>query len=86
MRQSVRMSDELTNATSPPLFELSEIEAFDAMRLFLRQFADRAGDDLLTLLGDVSAGPNRRTFDPAAWDDWLRCVRAVKNAGEGGRT
>jgi hypothetical protein len=58
---------------------ISERAAFDAMRLFIEQFAVRAGDDLLTLLGDISPRPDGGPFDPAAWDDWLRCVEAVKS-------
>jgi hypothetical protein len=49
------------------------------MSLFLDQFAKRAGDDLLTLLGDIRIRPEGGTFDPAAWDDWMDCVRAVKS-------
>lgn len=60
-------------------------QAFRAMVAFLDQYAERAGDDLLTLLGDVSLCDDGRPFDPAAWEDWLRCVRAVlpDDAGAG---
>jgi hypothetical protein len=61
------------------MFQLSEFEAFKAMTLFLNQFADRAGDDLLTLLGDITTDSEGCTFDPAAWEDWIECVRAVKS-------
>jgi hypothetical protein len=60
------------------MYQLSEQEAFRAMSLFLDQFAERAGDDLLTLLGDITLRPDGGTFDPAAWDDWMACVRTVK--------
>lgn len=56
---------------------LSVGEAFAAMTLFVHQFAGRAGDDLLTLMGDISLW-NGTTTDPAAWDDWLDCVAQVK--------
>ena len=60
------------------IFQMDEREAFTAMAWFLNRFAERAGDDLLTLLGDISLTPSGGTFDPAAWDDWLSCVRDVK--------
>ena len=64
------------------MYQLDEREAFQAMTLFVNQFTERAGDDLLTLLSDITIRPDRGSFDPAAWTDWLRCVQAVK-AGEG---
>lgn len=57
---------------------LSEREAFTAMSLFVNRFADRAGDDLLTLLADIAIRPDGDTNDPAAWDDWMECVEEVK--------
>ncbi len=59
------------------MYQLDEHEAFRAMALFVDQFAFRAGDDLLTLMGDISMDESGQTFDPAAWDDWLICVRKV---------
>jgi hypothetical protein len=53
------------------------------MTLFVNQFADRAGDDLLTLLGDISLR-RATTSDPAAWGDWLACVAEVKERGLSG--
>lgn len=55
------------------------------MRLFIDQFAARAGDDLLTLMGDITTrdGRTENTFDPAAWDDWIECVELVKRSPEG---
>ncbi|MFV1991681.1 MAG: hypothetical protein ACC652_13185 [Acidimicrobiales bacterium] len=63
-------------------FELDEHQAFTAMSLFVNRFAERAGDDLLTLLGDITLRNDGSTFDPAAWYDWLECVRDVKGAGD----
>lgn len=63
------------------MHQLDELEAFRAMAMFLTQFAERAGDDLLTLLSDITLRPDGGTFDPAAWDDWIRCVVAVKSDG-----
>jgi hypothetical protein len=60
------------------MYSLSEEEAFKAMTLFLDQFYGRAGDDLVTLMADVSLEKDGSTLDPAAWDDWMDCVRAVK--------
>jgi hypothetical protein len=60
------------------VYELSETEAFQAMRLFLAQFYRRAGDDLATLMADVSIEADGGPLDPAAWEDWMACVRAVK--------
>ena len=59
------------------MYLLSEREAFQAMSLFVRHFADRAGDDLATLMSDITTDVEGRTFDPAAWDDWMACVRTV---------
>jgi hypothetical protein len=68
---------------SPSGDDLTVGEAFAAMTLFVNQFADRAGDDLLTLLGDISLR-RATTCDPAAWQDWLACVAQVKERGLSG--
>lgn len=65
---------------SPSAENLSAGEAFAAMTLFIHQFADRAGDDLLTLMGDISLW-GATTTDPAAWEDWLAIVTQVKARG-----
>ncbi len=57
---------------------LDEREAFLAMSEFLWRYAQRAGDDLITLLGDTEIEADGGPTDPAAWDDWLACVRDVK--------
>lgn len=57
---------------------LSEKQAFAAMAEFLWQYARRAGDDLITLLGDIELEADGLPTDAAAWDDWLECVRHVK--------
>lgn len=62
---------------------LSEREAFDAMSLFLEQFAARAGDDLITLLGDVQLQEDGQPTDPAAWADWLACVAQIRSRRAG---
>ncbi|MFG2489449.1 MULTISPECIES: hypothetical protein [Streptomyces] len=63
-------------------YELNEREAFVAMSRFVWQFANRAGDDLLTLLGDIGIEADGGTTDPAAWEDWMRCVRSVVDGAE----
>lgn len=65
------------------MYSLNEREAFAAVTLFLHRFAERAGDDLLTLLGDITLRPGGGTFDPAAWDDWMDCVRDVADPSKG---
>ncbi|MFI5648957.1 hypothetical protein [Kitasatospora sp. NPDC051705] len=58
-------------------YSMNEREAFEVMSKFLWQFANRAGGDLLTLLGDVSLEADGMPADPAAWTDWMECVRAT---------
>lgn len=62
--------------------KLSELEAFKAMALFLNQFYERAGDDLETLTSDITIQPDGSTSDPAAWGDWITCVRKVMTEAE----
>jgi hypothetical protein len=57
---------------------IDEHEAFLAMSEFLWLYAQRAGDDLITLVGDTELEADGNPTDPAAWDDWLACVRDVK--------
>ncbi|MEV7026342.1 hypothetical protein [Kitasatospora sp. NPDC093558] len=58
-------------------YSMNEHEAFEAMSKFIWQFANRAGDDLLTLLGDISLEADGKPTDPAAWTDWMECVRST---------
>jgi hypothetical protein len=62
----------------PATQSLSEQQAYQAMVEFLWQYARRAGDDLVTLLGDVELEADGRPTDPAAWSDWLDCVSHVR--------
>ena len=57
---------------------LTEQEAFLVMSEFVWQYARRAGDDLITLLGDIEIGSDGLPGDPAVRDDWLECVRHVR--------
>lgn len=62
---------------APPL--ITEHEALIAMRLFLEQFYARAGNDMETLIADITIESDGKPLDPAAWDDWLRCVDEAKS-------
>jgi hypothetical protein len=64
------------------MYQLSEREAFDVMTRFLTEFYGRAGSDMETLLADITIEADGGTLDPAAWDDWMRCVRAVKGKSQ----
>lgn len=57
---------------------ISTKESFLAMTDFIWQFAQRAGDDLLTLIGDTGIESDGEPTDPAAWDDWLASVAKVR--------
>ncbi|HEY8816718.1 MAG TPA: hypothetical protein VIP57_16660 [Candidatus Dormibacteraeota bacterium] len=63
--------------SDPSTFSLTEQEAFEAMRCFLEHFFDSAGNDMYTLLADMTILTDGGTTDPAAWYDWLRCVEDV---------
>ena len=56
---------------------ISTRQAFLAMTDFVWQFAQRAGDDLLTLIGDTGIESDGGPTDPAAWDDWLDSVAKI---------
>ena len=51
----------------PPEFRLTEAEVFEAMRCFLEQFFKSAGNDMYTLLADITILSDGLTSDPAAW-------------------
>ena len=52
----------------------TERQAFIALRLFLEHFYVQAGDDMETLIADVTREQDGQPLDPAAWEDWLMCV------------
>lgn len=54
-------------------------QAFLVMTDFIWEFAQRAGDDLLTLIGDTSLEADGGPTDPAAWDDWLASVAKIRS-------
>lgn len=53
---------------------MDERQAFKATTLFLNEFYGRAGNDMETLLADLTLEADGQPLDPATWDDWLRCV------------
>lgn len=61
---------------------LNELQAFDAMRLFLDAYWERGGkqsDDLAILLGnlDREIWANSMPGDPAQWSDFRKAVSGV---------
>jgi hypothetical protein len=65
----------------PPVYSLTELEAFDAMRSFLEAYWERGGkesDDIAILLGSLNRGLGP-PLDIAQWHDWLR---AIAGAGD----
>jgi hypothetical protein len=64
--------------------DLDELEAFDAMRLFLEAYWERGlktSDDLAVLLGSLDrAAKDGGPMDAAQWDDWLQAIRKAKAA------
>lgn len=65
---------------------ITDREALIAMRLFLEQFYARAGNDMETLIADITIEPDGEPLDPAAWSDWLSCIRAARRNADGGET
>jgi hypothetical protein len=60
---------------------LTDREAFIAMRLFLEQYYVRAGNDMETLIADVTLESDGLPLDPAAWDDWTTCLDEARGRG-----
>jgi hypothetical protein len=57
---------------------LTPFEALRAMSLFLKHFYGQAGNDMETLMADITVESDGMTLDPAAWDDWQTCVAEAK--------
>lgn len=58
--------------------KLTELQAFNAMQKFLEGYWERTNsDDVGSLLGDLQLSPDGRTFDPAAWHDWIESIEEV---------
>ncbi len=62
----------------PDQVMLTEHEAFLAMTDYIWRYAQRAGDDLITLLGDTAIESDGGPTDPAAWADWRSSVGRIK--------
>jgi len=57
---------------------LTYLEAFKAMSCFLEKYYDQtSSDDIGSLLGEIQLVENGSTADPAAWEDWMKCVHKV---------
>lgn len=56
--------------------QLSNLQAFYAMKYFLEKYYEATGsDDVGALLGDLQFFEKEmETADPAAWHDWLECI------------
>jgi hypothetical protein len=67
----------MTDGTNFALYELSEAEAFDAMREFL-SLHEGHEDSALDLVILTLRDPGEVPTDAAVWIDWLMCVRKVK--------
>lgn len=58
--------------------EITDKQAFIAMRLFLEHFYNQAGNDMETLIADITLASDGQPNDPAAWTDWQRSVAEAK--------
>jgi len=67
------------DSQSPDGGLLTPREAFLVMTDFIWEFAQRAGDDLITLIGDTGLEADGAPTDPAAWDDWLASVAKIRS-------
>ena len=63
-------NSELSGALTPR-------QAFLVMTDYIWRYAQIAGDDLITLVGDTDIEADGAPTDPAAWDDWLVSVRRI---------
>ena len=58
----------------------TEAEAFEIFYDFLGAYYDRTqSDDIGSFLGDILHGQYGEVVDPAAWYDWQKCLKDVKN-------
>ena len=59
---------------------LSSLEAFKSMVCFLEKYFEQtSSDDVGSLLGELQLLKDGGTADPAAWSDWLDCVKRIKS-------
>ena len=58
---------------------ITERQAFEAMKEFLEQYYKRTNsDDVGSLLGDMCFLDDNNTADPAVWKEWLDCIATAK--------
>ena len=61
--------------------KLNEEEAFKAMVIFLeRYYNETHSDDIGSLLSDLILLDDKRTADPAAWNDWINAVNKIRQS------
>ncbi|MGB6058058.1 MAG: hypothetical protein WBF71_07315 [Microthrixaceae bacterium] len=68
----------LPDSAEPNPVVLTEREAFLAMSDYIWRYAQRAGDDLITLIGDTTIEADGDPTDPAAWSDWRVSVDRIR--------
>ena len=66
------------SSPAPEPVTLTPREAFLVMTDYIWRYAQSAGDDLITLLGDTTLLTDGQPTDPAAWEDWLASVARIK--------
>ena len=54
------------------------------MVAFLEEFSRRTDGHFPTLMADIRVDADGMTHDPAAWEDWLECVRRVTGSSQHG--
>lgn len=67
---------------------LTEKQAFQTMVLFLEEFYQRTkSDEVGGLLSDLLMSEEGLTADPAAWEDWQKCIeKIIKTSSQRSRT
>jgi hypothetical protein len=62
--------------------QVSYIEAFKAMQCFLeKHYMQTRSEDIGSLLSDMQFITATEIADPAAWNDWMTCIKSVKSKG-----
>ncbi|MDR3550961.1 MAG: hypothetical protein P4L31_06115 [Candidatus Babeliales bacterium] len=60
--------------------KLTKLQAFSAMRKFLEIYYEQTthSDDVGTLLSGMNFLSDGGTVDPAAWENWTKCVNDIQ--------
>ena len=60
--------------------QISYLQAFKAMQHFLEKYYEQThSDDIGSLLGDMELDAKTiKTRDPAAWSDWIECIKRAQ--------